>query len=68
MYDKPELSDEDVQTVLTIMDKVGARDRAQADAARWADRAMSAIAPLELPPQSRERIEEFTHFLLVRDR
>ncbi len=68
MYAKPELDDGDVESVLAIMDKIGARERAQADAARWADRAMSAVAPLEFSRQSRERIEEFTHFLLVRDR
>ncbi len=68
MYQKPELDDDDVDSVLRIMDRVGAREHAQSEAARWADAAVRAIAPLELSHQHREQIEEFTHFLLVRDR
>ena len=68
IYSKPELDDEDVESVLTIMDRVGVKERAQAEAARWADAAIQAITPLELSHRHREQIEEFTHFLLVRDR
>lgn len=68
MYLKPELDDEDVDSVLAIMDKTGVREHAQTEAAKWADTATRAIAPLELSHWHREQIEEFTHFLLVRDR
>ncbi len=68
MYLKPELDDADVDSVLDIMDKIRVRERAQTEAAGWADAAIQAIAPLELSHWHRERIEEFTHFLLVRDR
>ena len=68
MYSKPELDEGDVDSVLTIMEKMGVREHAQTEAARWADSAIRSIAPLELSPCHRERIEEFTHFLLVRDR
>ncbi len=68
IYSKPELDDEDVESVLTIMDRVGVEESAQAEAARWADAAIQAITPLELSHRHREQIEEFTHFLLVRDR
>ena len=68
MYSKPELDDADVDSVLAIMDKTGVRERAQTEAARWADIAIRAVAPVELSRSHRERIEEFTHFLLVRDR
>ena len=68
MYTKPELDDQDVDSVLAIMEKTRVRERAQTEAAGWADAAIRAIAPVELPPRRREQIEEFTHFLLVRDR
>lgn len=68
IYSKPELDDEDVESVLTIMDRTGVAEHAQAEAGRWADVAIQAITPLELSHLHREQIEEFTHFLLVRDR
>ena len=68
MYMKAELDDEDVGSALRIMEKIGVREHAQTEAARWADSAMQSIAPLELSHRHREQIEEFTHFLLVRDR
>ena len=68
IYSKPDLDDADVESVLTIMDRVGVAEHAQTEAARWADVAIQAITPLELSHRHREQIEEFTHFLLVRDR
>ena len=68
IYLKPELDEEDVDLVLRIMEDTGVREHAQTEAARWADSAMQSIAPLELSHLHREQIEEFTHFLLVRDR
>lgn len=68
IYLKPELDEEDVDSALAIMERVGVRERAQTEAARWADSAMQSIAALELSHRHREQIEEFTHFLLVRDR
>ena len=68
IYLKPELEEEDVDSVLTVMEKVGVREHAQTEASKWADSGMQSIAALELSHQHREQIEEFTHFLLVRDR
>ena len=68
IYLKPELDGRDVDSVLAVMDKIRVRERAQTEAAAWADRAIRSIESLELSPWHRERIEEFTHFLLVRDR
>ena len=67
-YLKAELDDEDVVSVLNVMEKIGVREHAQTEAARWADKAIGAITPVELSHWHREQIEEFTHFLLVRDR
>lgn len=68
IYSKAELDDEDVESVLTIMDRVGVAEHAQTEATRWADVAVQAITPMELSHWHQEQIEEFTHFLLVRDR
>ena len=68
IYDKPRIEDEDVDRVLSIMDKAGVRERAGIEAAEWADLAMRALARAELPPDAKRDMEEFTHFLMVRDR
>ena len=68
IYDKPELEDQDVDSVLRIMEKVGVRERARAEAQEWADAAMRALAPVELSPFARQEIEDFTNFLMARDR
>ena len=68
IYAKNELDDADVASVLGVMDRIGAREYAHGEASEWADRALAALAPVELSPQARRDIEDFTHFLLVRDR
>ena len=68
IYEKPELDETDVASVLEIMDRVRVREQASAEISQWADIAMQAIAPIELSPPARQEIEEFTHFLMVRDR
>lgn len=68
IYDKPRIEDEDVDRVLSIMDKAGVRERAGVEAAEWANLAMRALARVELPPDAKRDMEEFTHFLMVRDR
>ena len=68
IYAKPQPDEGDVARALDVMERVGVREMAQAEAGEWADAAMSALASVELSPQARRDIEEFTHFLLVRDR
>ena len=68
IYEKPELCDADIDSILRIMDNVGVREHAQAEAQDWADTAVQALAPIELSPATRREIEDFIHFLLVRDR
>ena len=68
IYGKPSVEDEDVDAVLFIMDKAGVRERAGAEAAEWAELAMRALARVELSPSAKREMEDFTHFLMVRDR
>ncbi len=68
VYEKDELDESDVASVLEIMDRVGVREHASAEISEWADMAMQALAPIELSPSARHEVEEFTHFLMVRDR
>ena len=68
IYEKPEIEDQDVASVLEVMERIGVRDNAQAEANWWADAAMRSLEHVELSAESRREIEELTHFLLVRDR
>ena len=67
IYDKDEPDESDVASVLEIMERVGVQAQASAEVSEWADLAMEAIATIELSPSARQEIEEFTHFLMVRD-
>ena len=68
IYEKDDLDETDVSSVLEIMERVGVQEQARAEVNEWADMAMEALAPIELSPSARQEIEEFTHFLMVRDR
>ena len=68
VYDKDEPDESDVASVLEIMERVGVQEQAGTEVSEWADMAMDALAPIELSPSARQEIEEFTHFLMVRDR
>ncbi len=68
IYDKDEPDEADVASVLEIMERTGVQEHAGTEVSEWADMAMQAIAPIELSPSARQEIEEFTHFLMVRDR
>lgn len=68
IYDKRELSDRDVRRVMDVMESTGARQEAEALAARLADRALESIQPAELSPRSMRDFEELVSFLQHRDR
>ena len=68
IYGKPELEDRDVDSVLAIMDRAGVRERASVEAGEWADLAMQALTPVEMSADAKREIEDFIHFLMVRDR
>ncbi len=67
VYGKPEPDDDDVEAVLGVMERLGTRRSAEELAARHSKQALDALAPVELEPGARRRIEELAHFLLVRD-
>ena len=68
IYARESLSDEDVDSVLDVMDRTGARDYARSLAAEYRDKALESLSGVELPPRSRQEMEEIAHFLLVRQR
>ena len=68
IYDRPTLESADVDSVLEIMDRVGVQEHAQAEAEVWAGLAIEALDTVELSPAITREIEDFIHFLLVRDR
>ena len=68
IYAKDALDDADVASVMGVMERIGVQERAHVEASEWADRAMAALVAVELSPEARRDIEDFTHFLLVRDR
>ena len=68
IYEKDDLNETDVASVLELMDRVGVREQADAEVSEWADLAMQSLSHIEMSPAARQEIEEFTHFLMVRDR
>lgn len=68
IYAKDALDDADVASVMGVMERIGVQERAHVEASEWADRAMAALVAVELSAEARRDIEDFTHFLLVRDR
>ena len=67
-YAKDALDDADIASVMGVMERMGVQECAHLEASEWADRAMAALAAVELSREARRDIEDFTHFLLVRDR
>ena len=63
IYQLPTLTDRDVQTVLTILDEVRARDYAEAQTAAAHEEAREAIEDLDLNPSARARLDELAEFL-----
>jgi geranylgeranyl diphosphate synthase type I len=67
IYLQPAVGDEDVAAVLSIMQRVGARQYAEDLAAEHSRLAMNALEPVDLAPETLEDMREVTQFLLVRD-
>ncbi len=68
IYEKDSVDDADVVTVLDVMERANVKWHAQNNAAGYAEAALDSISHVELSTQSRQEIEDLTHFLLVRDR
>ena len=65
-YAQETVSDSDVEAVLDIMDGLGTEKFANALAAEHCERALDALADVEIPVNSRADIEELSTFLLIR--
>lgn len=68
IYEKDELDDSDVDSVLAVMDRLDVKNQAQQEAEKYANVALESLAPVELSREARQEVEDLAHFLLVRDR
>ena len=62
----PDMTDDSVSEVLTLLDATGARAASDEAAHAWAGSALEAIAPLELEPERHADIEALAAFLVQR--
>ena len=67
VYDKDELGDSDVQDVLDIMERLKVRDHAHHLAAEEGERALEALAAVEMGRWARREYENLVEFLLHRE-
>ena len=67
IYESECVTDGDVESVLDVMDRVATKDYAQRLAEEHSEQAMEALDGVELPPESRQEVEDLLHFLLVRE-
>jgi geranylgeranyl diphosphate synthase type I len=67
IYAKPAVDDEDVTTVLEILQRWNCRYFAQGLAEDYRSRAMAALSQTTIPPSARVHFDEITSFILERD-
>ena len=60
-------NDDDVTVVLEVMDRVNTKEYAHSLAADYSERALEAVAGVELAPYSRQELEDLVEFLLARE-
>ena len=66
VYEKENVVDADVETVLDIMDSLGTEAFANSLAAEHCERGLERLAGIEIPSDARADIEELSTFLLIR--
>ena len=66
-YAKEQLSNDDVATVLEVMERSQVREKAHNLAATHCDQALEAMAEIELTPEVRRDLEDLLHFLTFRE-
>lgn len=66
IYRKEELTDDDVASVLDIMERVNVKEYAHSLAEEHGARALEALSEVELAPSVQRELEELVDFLLVR--
>jgi geranylgeranyl diphosphate synthase type I len=67
IYHKEALDGDDVVSVLSILEKVGAQGYAQDMAQRYYDEALSALQSASIPSPARKELEVVADFILKRD-
>ena len=67
VYGKPEVTDDDVEAVLGVMEDAGARRYCESLAMEHRDQALEPLRPLELSPSAYNGLEELTSFLVARE-
>ena len=65
-YEQEHLSDDDVDTVLDLMDRMNVREAAHRLAAYHCDAALEALSAAEVDPDIRREAEALVNFLVVR--
>lgn len=66
LYDQPTLSDEDVQAVLAIMERAGAKERTDQIARQYYTLALNDLAMTGVENEAQDAIREFAAFLVER--
>ena len=66
IYHGPAVGDEEVATVLDILERIGAQEYAQNLAAEHRQQALESLDGVELAPEVKRDIEDLAQFLLVR--
>jgi geranylgeranyl diphosphate synthase type I len=66
IYQKPTLDSTDVQDVMGILDKIGARDYAQDVGRKHFDEALSTVAGLDIEPSAKAELGAVAGFVLSR--
>ena len=67
VYGRPEVTDDDVEVVLDVMEDAGARRYCESLAMEHRDQALEPLRPLELSPSAYNGLEELTSFLVARE-
>jgi geranylgeranyl diphosphate synthase type I len=67
VYAKPEVSDDDIFSVLDVLQRWNCRYFAQGLAEDYRSRAMNVLARTSIPPEARRGFDELNSFILERD-
>lgn len=66
IYRGQTVGDDEVSSVLEVMERVRAREYAQSLASEYREKALEPLSSVELAPEARRDMEEIAEFLLVR--
>ena len=67
IYRAPTVTEDDVDEALVLLAEAGAQEAAASEAARWADRALATLDPLDLAPERKRDLEALGNFFVHRE-